>query len=55
MFFKFSEDKYVVAKRKTYLHLIKKYRDEGRDIFFMDETYCEFGLTLEKLSNLVTI
>ena len=38
---KISEDKFIVSKRGRYLHQLQQYRNEGRPIFFMDETYCK--------------
>ena len=48
-FFNFTEDQYIIAKRRKYLRLIRQYRREGRPIYWMDETYCESKSTVWKL------
>ena len=33
------ENPFVIAQRKRYLKTIRKYRQEGRNIVFLDESY----------------
>ena len=47
--FWFSEDKFIVAKRKKYLELIRQYRAEGREIYYMDETYANANYVESKM------
>ena len=41
-FTKISEDSFVVGKRGRYLRQLAIYRAEGRQIYYMDETYCAY-------------
>ena len=49
-----SEDKFIVSKRGRYLHQLQQYRNEGRPIFFMDETYCKYASKVWKFKNFST-
>ena len=44
-----SEDEFIIAKRRNYIKRIRKYRAEGRPIFYMDETYCNANYTPTKM------